>query len=170
MGWWDENDCETVRLEIGKRTIIFHQCVYHFSEHCTKRMYEVRFEPRLSQSVVWMAWNSYPICGQMWVKKLSKTRSIHVVKLDFMASNDCSLINWRSWCEKMFNTTQLCENCFDTRNSYPNRVRVRWSFPTPLIPILIVGFSIFNYFPMRLSPVSWPLVGCLLMITYVVTF
>ena len=49
---------------------------------------------------MWMAWNSYPNCGQMWVKK---TRSIHVHKLDFIAFNDCFWVTWHSWSLKISN-------------------------------------------------------------------
>ena len=33
--------------------------------------------------------DSYPNCGQIWVNKRAKNRSLHVHKLDFIASNDC---------------------------------------------------------------------------------
>ena len=65
-----------------------------------------------------MALNSYPNSGQMWIKRLTKFRSIHILKHVFNAVNDCSLINWHSWSENMFKTITLCENCFDTRNSH----------------------------------------------------
>ena len=34
-----------------------------------------------------------PDCGQNWMKKLTKSRSIHVLILDFIALNDRSWIN-----------------------------------------------------------------------------
>ena len=54
------------------------------------------------------------------------------LKLDFIASNDFSWINWHNRGEEMFQTIALCENRFDTRNSYPKRVGVRWDSHTPL--------------------------------------
>ena len=72
-----------------------------------------------------MAWNSYPNCGQMWVKKLSKTRSVHVLNFDFIALSDCSWIYWHRGGEKISKTITLC----DTGNSYPNRVRVCGKYP-----------------------------------------
>ena len=35
-----------------------------------------------------------PNCGRMWMKKLTSTRSLHVLKLDFIA--ECFWINWHS--------------------------------------------------------------------------
>ena len=52
-------------------------------------------------------WCEWPDCGQNWMKKLTKSRSIHVLILDFIALNDCSWINLRSWGEKMFKTITL---------------------------------------------------------------
>ena len=68
-----------------------------------------------------MAWNSYPNSGQMWMERLTKFRSIHILKHVFNALNDFSWINWLSWGEKMFKTVTLCENCFDTRNSHSSQ-------------------------------------------------
>ena len=83
----------------------------------------------------WMTWNSYPNCGQMWMKKLTKTSSLFkcgCLKLDSIALNDWSWYNWLSWGEKMFKTITLCENCFASSNSYPYRVGICWGSPTPL--------------------------------------
>ena len=80
-----------------------------------------------------MAWNSYPSCFQMWTHKLTNTRTIYVLKLDFIALNDCSWIIVLSSGGKMLKTITFYENYFDTRNSYPNRVWVRWGSPTPLV-------------------------------------
>ena len=57
---------------------------------------------------------------------------MHVLKLGFIALNDCCWINWPSWVEKMFKTNKFCRNLFDIRNSYPNRFGVSWGSPTPL--------------------------------------
>ena len=54
--------------------------------------------------------------------------------------NDCSWINWHSWGEEMFKTITNCENCFDTRNSWPNRVGVHGGFPA----LLFVAWTIHN--------------------------
>ena len=59
---------------------------------------------KLPNTVVWMAWNFYLNCGQMWVIKRTKTMSIHVQTLDFIALNDCFWFNWHRWGEKMFKT------------------------------------------------------------------
>ena len=66
----------------------------------------------------------------MWIKKLSATRSIHVLKLDFIALNESSWIHWHSF--KTITVITLCEIGFDTRNTYPSRVGVSRGFPTPL--------------------------------------
>ena len=96
-----------------------------------KMQFEWGFFAIAIHPVVWMTWNSYPNCGQMWMKKLTKTRSIHILKL-LIALNDCSLISWHSWIQKMFRSITLCDNWSDTRNPYPNIVGVHWGSPTPL--------------------------------------
>ena len=40
--------------------------------------------------------DSYPNCGQIWVNKRTKNRSLHVHKLDFIALNDCFWGTWHS--------------------------------------------------------------------------
>ena len=105
-------------------------------------------------SVVWMAWNSYRNSVQIWVKKRTKTRSIHVHKLNFIALNDCFWVSWNNWGEKMFKSITVCENCFDTSNSYPNGVGVSWGYPTPL-PILYSYAAPITHLSWLEFPVSW---------------
>ena len=62
--------------------------------------------------VVFMAWNSYPNCGHMWVKERTNTRYTHVNKLDFNALNDCFWVTWRSWDEKMFKSIRFLWKLF----------------------------------------------------------
>ena len=42
------------------------------------------------------------------MKKLTKTKSIRVLKFDFIALNDYYWINWYSWGEKIVKTITLC--------------------------------------------------------------
>ena len=54
----------------------------------------------------------------------------------------------------MFKTITLSEKCFDTRNSYPNRVEVWWGSPTSLTISLPVFFDSFHLFSVE-CPVFW---------------
>ena len=56
----------------------------------------------------------------MWTDKLTNTITIYVLKLDFIALNDCAWIIVLSSGGKMLKTITFYENYFDTRNSYPN--------------------------------------------------
>ena len=62
-------------------------------------------QTKLWGSVQWCGWPEFltPNCGQMWVKKRTKTTSIYVHKLDFIALIDCFWVTWHSGGEKMFN-------------------------------------------------------------------
>ena len=54
--------------------------------------------------------------------KRTKTRSIHVLKFEFIALKHCFWANWHSWGSKWFLSITFCRNSFVTANSYPNRV------------------------------------------------
>ena len=85
-------------------------------------------------SLTWCGWPEIitPTVAKCGRKGEKKTRSIHVLKLDFIALNDCFWVTWHSWGEKMFKSITFYENRFGTRNSYPNRVGVSWGSLTPL--------------------------------------
>ena len=54
------------------------------------------------EAVVWMIWNSYPNCGQMWSKK-----NKHSVYTYSKAWFYCFWVNWNSLGEKMLKTVTL---------------------------------------------------------------
>ena len=93
------------------RTCVYTPCFSYRLEK--KKLFKHTSCVEWFKPVVWTAWKSYPNWGQMWMKKLTKTRSIrHVLKFVLNALNDCSWINWHSSSEKMFNTITLCVNCW----------------------------------------------------------
>ena len=85
--------------------------------------------------IQWCGWPEIltPTVVKCWWKKRRNTMSMHVLKLDFIALNDCFWATWHSWGEKMLMSIKFCKNCFGSGNSYPNRVWSVWSFPTPLV-------------------------------------
>ena len=66
-------------------------------------------------------------------EKRTKTRSIRVHKLDFIASNVCFWVTWHILGEKIFKSITICENCLAPEILTPTELGVSWGSPTPLL-------------------------------------
>ena len=72
----------------------------------------------------------YRNSGQMRMKKVPKTRCICFMFLNLILLLSIAQLRWKN--VTMLKIITLCKNRVDTRNSYLNRVLIRWGSPSPL--------------------------------------